>query len=304
MATQLDPLSNPVNPNRWEAAWQPGNLKPRSQPSPVRWKQISWHAWVGGVLFSVVVLAAVLAPLLAPYPPDQLLPGARLLPPGPAHLFGGDAFGRDLFSRVLFGAQIALRMSFLAVMLSAVPGIFLGLLAGYYRGWIDQVLSRLMDAWLALPGMLFAILIIACTGPSLDGAILALGLAGIPSYYRLTRATALSLVQAHYIEASRAMGAGGPWIIIRHILPNMLTSLVVLTSLRMGTMLLAGSGLSFVGLGAQPPDPEWGALLAEGREYLDVAPWVVFFPGAAITLTVCALNLLGDGIRDHVARIR
>ena len=256
------------------------------------------HLLLGVTLVALVALAALLAPWIASYPPDALLPGARLLPPSALHPLGTDAFGRDLLSRLLFGAQLALRLSLGAVAISAVPGIGLGLAAGYYRGWLDQLLSRLVDALLALPGSLLALLVIARTGPSLDGAILALGLAGIPSYSRLARSGAISLSRLPYIEACRALGAGGGRILLRHLLPNLLSSLIVLTSLRLGTLLLAGSGLSFIGLGAQPPQPEWGVMLAEGRDYLDMAWWMFVFPGLAITLTVMGFNLLGDGLRD------
>lgn len=260
------------------------------------------HLLAGGTLVALAALAALLAPWIAPYAPDALLPGARLLPPSALHPLGTDAFGRDLLSRVLFGARLALRLSLSAAAISAVPGIGLGLVAGYYRGRLDQILSRLVDAWLALPGSLLALLVIARTGPSLDGAILALGLAGVPSYYRLARSGAISLSRLPYIEACRALGAGGGRILFWHLLPNLLSSLIVLTSLRLGTLLLAGSGLSFIGLGAQPPQPEWGAMLAEGRDYLDLAWWMFAFPGLAITLTVMGFNLLGDGLRDRVGR--
>ncbi len=257
---------------------------------------------LGGGLVGLTVLAALLAPWLSPYAPDALLSGERLMAPSALHPFGTDAFGRDLFSRVLHGAQLALRLSLTAVTISAVPGILLGMAAGYYRGWLDQLLSRIVDAQLALPGSLLALLVIARTGPSLDGAILALGIAGIPSYYRLARAGAISLSRLPYIEACRALGASGGRILVHHLMPNLFSSLVVLTSLRMGTLLLAGSGLSFIGLGAQPPQPEWGALLAEGRDYLDLAWWMFAFPGLAITLTVMGFNLLGDGLRDQMER--
>jgi ABC-type dipeptide/oligopeptide/nickel transport system permease subunit len=256
------------------------------------------HLLAGGALVGLVILAALLAPWVSQYPPDALLPGQILLPPSAAHPFGTDAFGRDLLSRVLFGARLALRLSLGAAAISAIPGVTLGMAAGYYRGWLDQVLSRLVDAWLALPGSLLALLVIARTGPSLDGAILALGLAGLPSFFRLARGGAISLSRLPFVEACRALGAGGGRILFRHLLPNLFSSLAALTSLRLGTLLLAGSGLSFIGLGAQPPQPEWGALLAEGRDYLDPAWWMFAFPGLAITLTVMGFNLLGDGVRD------
>lgn len=257
---------------------------------------------VGGVMFGLLCLVALLAPVLAPYDPTALSGDALLQPPSALHPFGTDAFGRDLLSRVIFGAQLSVRLSLVSVAISALPGTLLGMIAGYYRGWIDQVLSRLIDAWLALPGLLLALLVIARTDPSLDGAILALGVAGIPGFYRLTRSSTISLSQQAYIEASRALGAGGGVLIFRHILPNLLTSLIVLVSLRMGTFLLAGGSLSFIGLGAQPPLPEWGALLAEGRDYIDTAWWMFAFPLLAITITVMGLNLCGDGLRDFISR--
>ncbi len=256
---------------------------------------------VGALLVGMLVLAGVLAPLLAPYPPDQIQPALRLRPPSLEHPFGTDAFGRDLYSRVLHGARIALRISLLSVLLAAAPGIWLGLLAGYHRGWSEQILSRLMEIWLAFPGLLLAIVLVARLGPSLDTTVIALGVVGLPSFYRLARNGTISARHALYVEAARALGIGQTRILLRHILPNLASPLIVLVTLRMGTMLLAAGGLSFIGLGAQPPLPEWGALLATGRDYLDTAWWLAFFPGLAFTLSVTGFNLLGDGLRDLLA---
>ena len=286
-----------------EASWdleKPSPTEARSERSSRR--RLPLQLIVGGVLVGLVCLAALLAQILAPHDPAALSPDALLQPPSALHPFGTDALGRDLFSRVLFGARLALRLSLLSVAISAIPGTLLGMVAGFYRGLFDQVVSRLMDAWLALPGLLLALLVIARTGPSLDGAILALGIAGIPSFYRLMRGSTISLSQLPFIEASRALGAGGAVLILRHIFPNLLSSLIVLVSLRLGTFLLAGGSLSFIGLGAQPPMPEWGALLAEGRDYIDMAWWMFTFPLLAITTTVLGLNLLGDGLRDLIAQ--
>jgi ABC-type dipeptide/oligopeptide/nickel transport system permease subunit len=286
-------------------SWGKNSPQDSSQnASTARAVRRSWHLLVGGSLVGLVVVMAILAPLAAPYAPDAILPGARLLPPTLQHPLGTDAFGRDLLSRVLYGARLALKLSLLATFISAIPGILLGLTSGFYRGWMDQVFSRLVDAWLALPGLLLALLVIARTGPSLDGAILALGLAGIPAYFRLVRSGTLSLSRQPFVEASQALGAGGPRILFWHILPNLLSEVVVLTTLRMGTILLAGGSLSFIGLGAQPPEPEWGALLAEGRDYLDSAWWMFVIPLLAFCLTVMGLNLLGDGLRDRMNRGR
>ncbi|NJN19020.1 MAG: ABC transporter permease, partial [Oscillochloris sp.] len=229
-------------------------------------------------------------------------PAIRLQPPSPNHPFGTDTnSGRDMFSRVLYGARIALRISLLSVLLAAAPGIWLGLLAGYRRGWSEQILSRVMDAWLAFPGLLLAIVLVARMGPSLNTTVVALGIVGIPSFYRLARAGTISASATLYVEAARAAGVGPTRIMLRHILPNLASPLIVLLTMRMGTMLLAAGGLSFIGLGAQPPLPEWGALLAAGRDYLDSAWWLSAAPGLAFTLSVMGFNLLGDGLRDALA---
>lgn len=252
----------------------------------------------GSILIGAVALMGLLVPLLSPYAPDQVVGGARLLPPSLAHPFGTDALGRDLLIRVAWGAHIAAQTSFLSVAISLLVGLTLGSAAGYYSGWVDQLVSRIMDGWLALPGVLVAVVIVARLGASLENLILALGLMGIPGFYRLVRNTTLSARCMPYTEAAIALGATDSRIILRHVLPNILSPLIVLTSSRLGTMLLTGSSLSFIGLGAQPPLPEWGALLATGRNYLDSAWWLGVFPGLATTMTVVGLNLLGDGLRD------
>lgn len=281
-----------------QAALQRGELPARAQPAA---RKRHLHLVAGILLLCAAVTAALAAPLLTPYAPDAINAGVRLSPPSAAHLFGTDAFGRDLFTRVVYGARLALKLSVLSVFISAVPGILLGLAAGFYRGWVDQVVSRLIDAWLSLPGLLLALLVIARTGPSLDGAILALGITGVPGFYRLVRSGTISLCQLPYVEAARSVGVPDGRLMLRHILPNLLSSIVVLTTMRLGTFLLAGGGLSFIGLGAQPPDPEWGAMLAEGRDYYSTAWWLFAFPAGTMILTVMGFNLLGDGLRDQLA---
>lgn len=266
------------------------------------WGGVRLNLLVGGSLVGLLLLAAAFAPVLAPVPPDTIQPGLRLQAPSLAHPFGTDALGRDLLSRVLYGARTALSMIVPAVLLSAVPGVGLGLLAGYFRGWLDQVLSRVMDAWLSLPGLLLAVVLVARMGPSLTTTIIALGIVGIPGYYRMVRNGTLSACQAQYVEAAHALGLGHGRILLRHILPNLASPIIVLVTLRLGTVLLAGGGLSFIGLGVQPPTPEWGALLAAGRDTMDLAWWVALFPGLAITASVVGFNLLGDGLRDVLAR--
>lgn len=252
---------------------------------------------IGAVLVGVWLLAALLAPLAA-YPPEAVGAGAILEAPSLAHPFGTDALGRDLFSRVLYGARIALWVALLGTAISALLGLSLGLLAGFYAGWLDQGLSRTMDVWMAFPGLLLAIIIVARLGPSLDNAVIALGIIGAPAFYRLMRGGALGLRSSDYVAAARATGANDRRIMARHVFPNLASSIIVLLTLRMGILILAGGSLSFIGLGAQPPAPEWGALLAGGRDYMDVAPWLAIAPGLCITLTVAGLNLLGDGLRD------
>lgn len=272
------------------------------QQRALRWenrrRKISSHLLLGGALVLVLLITALLGPWLAIAPPDLVRPALRLQPPSLSAPFGTDTFGRDLYSRVVSGARIAVGMSFYGVLLSALPGTLLGLLAGYRRGWLETCLSRLMDAWLSLPGMLLAIVLVARMGPSILTLVLALGITGVPTYYRLVRNATLSLRKAGYIEAVQALGATEARILFRHLLPNLASPVIVLTTLRLGSVLLAGAGLSFLGLGAQPPTAEWGALLASGRDAMETAWWLAVFPGLAITLSVMGFNLLGDGLRD------
>jgi len=243
-------------------------------------------------------LIALLAPLVSQYPPDQVAVDKPLQPPNAAHPFGTDSLGRDMFSRVLYGARIAVQMAALGTGIAATLGITLGLLAGYYSRWLDQVLSRVIEVWLAFPSLLLALIIVARLGPSLQNTIITLGVIGVPSFYRVTRSGALSARQIAYVEAARALGVGDLRILFRHILPNIASSLMVLVTMRLGILVLAGGSLSFIGLGVQPPAPEWGALLAAGRVYMDTAPWLAIYPGLCITLSVIGFNLLGDGLRD------
>ncbi len=252
----------------------------------------------GAVIVLALALVAALAPQLAPYDMARISPADRLQPPSWEHLFGTDAFGRDLFSRVLYGARLSLAVAVLAVAIAALPGILLGVLAGMYTGFLESLLTRLMDAWIAVPSLLLAVVMAAALGRSTLVLALALGLVGISTYYRQARAETLLVRGALYVEAARALGCPELHTLRHHVLPNVLPSLLVLVSLRIGAMLLAVSALGFIGLGAPPPEPEWGALMAEGRDYLRQAWWLTFFPGLAIALTTFGLNLLGDGLRD------
>ncbi len=270
--------------------------KPAVQPR--KYARYSPSLLAGAFLVALFLLSAALAPLLAGYPPNQVGAGVSLAPPMPAHPFGTDLLGRDMFSRVLYGARTALLMAGLSVGLAAGLGIVAGLAAGYYGGGIDQVLSRLMEVWMAFPGLLLALIIVARLGPSLENAAIALGIVTAPGFYRLTRSATLCAKHTGYVEAALSVGAPDRRIIVRHILPTIAPSLIVLLTMRLGLMILAAGSLSFVGLGAQPPQAEWGALLANARDYIDQAPWLALYPGLAVTATVVGLNLLGDGLRD------
>ncbi len=256
------------------------------------------NAVLGLVLFAALLIMAALAPLIAPYDPILINVRERLLPPSAQHLFGTDDFGRDIFSRVVWGSQLAVRLGTLSVLVALAGGIALGLLAGYYRGWVDMLISRLFEVILAFPYILFAIAIVAVLGQSLDNLIVALGVFGWAGYGRIVRGSVLSARQREYVEAARAVGARARRIMLRHILPNVIAPVIILSATRFGGALLAGSGLSFIGLGVPIPQPEWGAIMATGRDYLLVAWWITVFPGALITLAVLGVNLLGDGLRD------
>jgi len=255
-------------------------------------------AVVGGVLLLGFLVTALLAPLLAPYDPLAQDLYNRLLPPSIDHPFGTDDFGRDILSRVIYGSRVSLRIGVVAVVIALVLGAGIGLVAGYAGGVLDQVLMRFMDLLLAFPSILLAIGIVAILGPGLENAMLAVGLVAVPQYARLVRASALSVREMDYVQASRALGAGHTRILLVAILPNCLAPLIVQATLGLATAILGAAGLSFLGLGAQPPIPEWGAMLSNGRELIVRAPWVLFFPGIAIFLTVLAFNLFGDGLRD------
>jgi peptide/nickel transport system permease protein len=264
------------------------------------WRRLlrSTSALVGGGLLLAVVLAALLAPQLSPYDPIKANQRSSLEAPSLAHPFGTDRFGRDILSRVLWGGRLSLPVGFISVVIAAVAGVALGLLAGYHGRWSDAAIMRLVDLMLAFPGILLALAIVAVLGGSLVNLMIAVGIAAIPDYVRITRGSVLGLKEREFVVAARVIGARNGTILMRHILPNVLAPLIVLATLGMAAAIITGSALSFLGLGVRPPAPEWGNMLAEGREFLARAWWVAFFPGLAIMLTVFAINLLGDGLRD------
>ena len=255
-------------------------------------------ALAGLILLALLALMAIGAPLLAPYDPNAIAPTANLTGPSAAHLFGTDQFGRDILSRIVFGARLSFEVGFIAVGLALIFGIVLGLTAGYYGGKPDAAISILIDIMLAFPGILLALAIIAILGPSLLNLMIAVGIAGIPTYTRLVRGATLSAKQQAYVEAARVSGATNSAIMFRHILPNVLAPVIVLATLGIGSAILVGASLSFLGLGAKPPTPEWGAMLSAGRNYLSIAWWITLFPGLAIMVTVLSINMVGDGLRD------
>jgi len=255
-------------------------------------------AMAGGAVVILLVLLAVAAPYVAPYDPIRQDLADSLAGPSLKHLAGTDIQGRDIFSRIIFGTRISLRIGFLGMLLGCVVGVILGLVAGYYGGWADAIIMRLMDVQLAFPGLLVAICIIAIIGPGLENVIVAVGIFSVPLFARVTRGQVLSLKEQEFIVAARMMGAQDGRIMLNHLMPNAVAPLLVLCTLRIATAILTAASLSFLGLGAQPPIPEWGAMLSDGRAYLAIAPHVATIPGLAILVTVLAFNLLGDGLRD------
>jgi peptide/nickel transport system permease protein len=246
----------------------------------------------------ILAAAAILAPALAPYDPLAVAVEEQLLPPSSEHWAGTDLFGRDIFSRLLFGARVSLLVGVVAVVIAAVPGLILGLIAGYHGRWIDGLIMRVMDMMLAFPGILLALSIVALLGSGLPNAMIAVGIASIPNYTRLVRGSVLVTKRKQFVRAARAVGCRSWRIVFRHILPDIFAPVLVLATLDLAWAILNASSLSFLGLGAQPPAPEWGSMLNEGRGYLRQAPWITAAPGLAIMLTALSVNLLGDGLRD------
>jgi peptide/nickel transport system permease protein len=273
--------------------------RPRTQWS-LTWNQLkrSWNARIGGVVAIVLVAVALVSAWITPYDPIATRPKDRLQGPSMTHLMGTDKLGRDIFSRVIAGTPNSLKMGLIAVAIGAVAGTLLGLIAGYYQGPVSVGILMLADAMLAFPSILLALSIVAALGPGLTNTMIAVGVSFVPGFIRLVRASVLSTKENAYIAAARVIGARDGRIIVRHVLPNVLAPIIVLCTLGLAGAILIGASLSFLGLGAQPPTPEWGATLNDGRSLLRLAPWIATFPGIAIMITVLAMNLLGDGLRD------
>lgn len=258
----------------------------------------SKSAVIGGGVVVLIALGAILAPLVAPDDPYQMDMVARLQGPSRHHIMGTDQFGRDLFSRILYGARISLSVSLIAVALSLVIGVSVGLLSGYYGGGVDLVVQRIVDIFLAFPVLLLAIALIAALGPSPRNVVLALGLVSWTNYARLVRADVMALKNREFVQSARVVGVPDGRILLRHVLPNVLSPVLVLATLGIGFAIVAEAGLSFLGLGVQPPQPDWGWTVAFGTKFLRNAPHLSTFPGIAIMVTVLGFNLLGDGLRD------
>ncbi|HIC94191.1 MAG TPA: ABC transporter permease [Anaerolineae bacterium] len=255
-------------------------------------------AVVGMVILAAFLLSAIFAPWLAPYDPVKQELVKRRQPPCREHLLGLDEVGRDILSRIIFGARTSLQVGVGSVSFAIVIGALTGAISGYLGGWVDNLVMRLMDILLAFPSMLLAIAIVSILGPGLMNMLYAIAIVSIPQYARIVRASVLSVKEQDYILAARAIGCPPTHILFRNVLPNCLTPLIVQATLGIATAILDAAGLSFLGLGAQPPTPEWGAMLGRGRGSVFTAPHIVFFPGLAIMLTVLGFNLLGDGLRD------
>jgi glutathione transport system permease protein len=256
-------------------------------------------ALAAGAFVLVLVVLAILAPLIVPFDAENFFDYDTLnSPPTLKHWFGVDPLGRDIFSRILMGARISLTAGFVSVAVGAVVGTLLGLVAGYYEGWWDRAIMRLCDVLFAFPGILLAIAIVAILGGGMSNVIIAVSIFSIPTFARLVRGNTLSLKHMTYVESARSIGASDATIVLRHIFPGTISAVVVYFSMRIGTSIITAASLSFLGMGAQPPTPEWGAMLNEARSVMMTAPHVALFPAIAIFLTVLAFNLLGDGLRD------
>lgn len=269
-------------------------------PWKVAWRTFkkSKTALFGTGIVLFFVLVAIFAPLLAPQGMNEQNMAVRLTPPSADYWFGTDDFGRDIFSRIILGARLSLVVGFSSVIVSAIVGSILGIVAGYYGKWIDTIISRIFDIMLAFPSILLAIAIVAILGPSLRNALIAIAIINIPNFGRLIRSKVLSVKEEEYIMAARAIGMGDLRILMRHVLPNSFSPIVVQGTLAIATAIIEAAALGFLGLGAQAPYPEWGKMLSDAKTYLMNAPWTMIFPGLSIMLVVLGFNLMGDGLRD------
>ncbi|MFU8887324.1 MAG: ABC transporter permease [Trueperaceae bacterium] len=273
---------------------------PRSRPGLDLLRKALRHGSVlfGGGIVLALALVALFGAALTPYEPNAMDFTVRFAPPSWAHPFGTDDFGRDIFSRVLHGATVSFQVAFIAVGISGLAGVALGLTAGYRGGWLDEVIMRVMDVLFAFPAVLLAITVMAILGRGVENAMIAIAIVYAPIFARVTRGAVISVRDREFVMAARALGQSQVRIMLRHVLPNALGPIIVQTSLSLAFAILAEAALSFFGLGTQPPDPSWGRMLSEGRGFLQQAPWMGIFPGLAIMVSVLGFNTLGDGLRD------
>jgi peptide/nickel transport system permease protein len=274
---------------------------------PTRWAQRHYRlylllrtpsALIGLAILLILLIAAAIGPSLAPYSPYNQDFMSELVGPSHAHVFGTDEYGRDILSRILFGVRSALAAGVVANGIAMIVGTIVGLVAGFYGRWIDGILMRTTDVMLAFPYLLLALIVVSILGPGITSAVIAIGIVYAPQFARLTRGSVLDAKQNDYVEAARAMGVPNRMVMYRHILPAILPPITVMAALTVGLAVVETAGLSFLGLGAQPPAADWGAMLADGREYMLSDPWVATFPGMAILFTALGFNLLGDALRD------
>src|SRR5579864_3215294 len=274
----------------------------REPAPPAAWRRFCRNrgAVIGLMVLCLFATIALAAPLATTYDPEQALLDQKLLAPSTQHWLGTDHLGRDILARLAYGGRLSLLIGFAAVGVGLVIGVPLGTVCGFYGGWIDLVIQRVIDVFLSFPGFLLALSLVAVLGVGTANVILAVGLGVVPAFVRLTRASTLAIRSRLYVDAARAAGASGISIIVRHVLPNALPPVVIQATLGLGATLLTAAGLGFLGLGVQQPTPEWGTMLGEGRSYIFSNPNLATFPGLAIFLTVLAFNLAGDGLRDAV----
>lgn len=254
-------------------------------------------AVIGSLILLFFIITSVFAPLFSSYPVNEMNFADKLMGPSASHWLGTDEFGRDIWTRILYGGRVSLLMGLVAVIISGTLGVILGVIAGYYRR-LDIYIMQFIDILMVFPSLLMAIAIVAVLGVSLVNAMIAVAISAVPSFVRVVRGAVLSIREMEYVEAARALGVSNGMIIFKHILPNVLSPIIVLATLEFGSAILAAAALSFLGLGAQPPNPEWGALVYVGKSFLSQAWWMTLFPGLAIMLVVLGFNLLGDGLRD------
>lgn len=261
----------------------------------------SRSAQIGGTMLLLLIVLSYAAPLFTDKDPNKTAPTMALEAPSRAYPMGTDSIGRDNFTRFLYGGQLSLRIGVIGITIGALIGLPLGLISGYFGGWLDSLLSWITDVLMSFPDILLALSIIAILGPGISNAMLAIGISFVPSFMRLMRSSVLSLREMTYVEASRALGSSDLRILTRHILPNSIRTLLVLLTLGLGSSILAGAALNFLGLGAEPPTAEWGAMLNSGMKFVRQAWWLTVFPGAGIFMAVLSINLIGDAISDAVA---